>query len=115
MSFEKFYNFICEKFKLKSPNIVKTREYIQSASIVTGSGSSFLKFASDTLLTGDIKYHEAMEAKELGINLIDIGHFESEIIFSEILAKEFEKFKSLKKSQLKVIISNSNNPFSRGI
>ena len=57
---------------------------------------------ADLFLTGDIKYHEAMEAKALGISLIDIGHFESEIFFSEILYKLLENY--LKKN---MALSNS--------
>jgi len=32
----------------------------------------------DTLLTSDIKYHQFLEAAELGINLIDADHFYTE-------------------------------------
>ena len=56
---------------------------------------------TDCFLTGDIKYHEAMEAKALGISLIDIGHFESEIHFCTLL-------ESLIKNHLKILIFLKN-------
>jgi putative NIF3 family GTP cyclohydrolase 1 type 2 len=47
-----------------------------------------------------------MEAKALGLNMIDIGHFESERFFGEILAPY------LKNLGLTVIISSSKDPFT---
>ncbi len=64
---------------------------ISKIAIVNGSGASFIKMVNskkiDLFITGDIKYHEALDAYENGVNLLDIGHYESEIIFSEILKK----------------------------
>jgi putative NIF3 family GTP cyclohydrolase 1 type 2 len=61
---------------------------------------------ADCFLTGDIKYHDAMKAKTLGLSLIDIGHFESECYFGEVLSGY------LKNLGLTVIISSSKNPFT---
>ena len=57
-------------------------------------------------LTGDIKYHQALEAAHNNLNLIDIGHFESERYFGESLAKYLQNL------AIPTIISNSKNPFS---
>ncbi len=47
-----------------------------------GSGSSFVKKAAsmgiDLLITGDIDYHAGVEAYELGLTILDIGHEQSE-------------------------------------
>jgi len=61
---------------------------------------------ADCFLTGDIKYHDAMEAKSIKLSLIDIGHYESEHYFAQILQKH------LKNLGLKVIIASSENPFT---
>ncbi len=57
---------------------------VRSVAVCSGSGSSALhaaKFAgADVLVTGDLKYHEAQAATELGISVIDAGHFATEII-----------------------------------
>ena len=37
---------------------------------------------ADTYITGDVKYHEAQHAQELGINIIDAGHFWHRITYS---------------------------------
>jgi putative NIF3 family GTP cyclohydrolase 1 type 2 len=47
-----------------------------------------------------------MEAKSLNLSLIDIGHYESEYFFAQILEKH------LKILGLKVIIASSENPFT---
>jgi putative NIF3 family GTP cyclohydrolase 1 type 2 len=65
---------------------------------------------ADCFLTGDIKYHEAMEAKSKGISLIDIGHFESEKFFSSLMDELLQEY--LKKNKLKAIITASKNPFT---
>ena len=78
--------------------------------IVTGAGMSLLsEVKADCFLTGDIKYHDAMDAKSRNISLIDIRHYESEKYFNELLVGVLEK--NLKKNELKAIISASKNPF----
>jgi len=85
---------------------VKCHEQITSIALCTGSGASLMAdVKADLFLTGDIKYHDAMTAKSLNLSMIDIGHFESECFFSEVLSTQ------LKDWQISVIISNSKNPF----
>ncbi|MDY0291736.1 MAG: Nif3-like dinuclear metal center hexameric protein [Desulfuromonadaceae bacterium] len=57
---------------------------VHKVAVCSGSGSSAMyaaKFSgADTLVTGDLKYHEAQSAAEMGLNIIDAGHFATEII-----------------------------------
>lgn len=66
---------------------------------VSGSGASCMEQAlqagADTLITGDVKYSAYMEARELGINLIDLGHFETEQIILPVLQKKLPDVKSV--------------------
>lgn len=63
---------------------------IQKVGICTGSGAEFLEAAfyngCDLFITGDVKYHAAQLAKELGMNLLDMGHFGTEQFFTENMA-----------------------------
>ena len=105
-SFEKFTRHITEVFNLEQTKCVQCHEQLKTVALVTGSGCSLIKdVKADCFLTGDIKYHDAMEAKSIGLSLIDIGHFESEHFFAQILAKD------LKILGLEAIIASSNNPF----
>lgn len=63
---------------------------IRKVAVCGGSGASLLfeaqRQGANALVTGDIKYHEARQAEELGIALIDAGHFASERLMAGHLA-----------------------------
>jgi dinuclear metal center YbgI/SA1388 family protein len=106
-SFEVFAQKVKNAFGLDIVHAVQCHEHIRTCALVTGSGASLMKnIQADCFLTGDIKYHDAMEAKALGLSMLDIGHYESECYFGEVLAKPLEKL------GLSVIISPSKNPFT---
>lgn len=111
LSFEVFTQLLKDKLDLKYLKIVNAKKEIQSVSLTTGSGMSLLpSITTDCFLTGDIKYHEAMEAKARNICLIDIGHYESEIHFVELINALIEKY--LKTNDKKAIMLKSHNPFN---
>ncbi|UUV19155.1 Nif3-like dinuclear metal center hexameric protein [Fusobacteria bacterium ZRK30] len=64
---------------------------IKKIAVVNGGGASFLgkleKIGVDLFITGDIKYHEALDAREMGISIFDIGHYESEYFFTDIIER----------------------------
>lgn len=100
LSIEKLSNLLKEKLNLNSIDVVRPKEEreIKKISLVSGAGASYWrkakKLGAQVLITGDVKYHEAMDAREENFALIDVGHFESEWIFSNLLEnllkKEFE-------------------------
>jgi len=59
---------------------------VHKVALCSGSGSSVMRSAAragaNVLVTGDVKYHEARDAQDLGIALIDAGHFHTEIIMA---------------------------------
>ena len=64
---------------------------IKKIAVVNGAGSSYWKKAkrmgADLLITGDLKYHEALDAKEEGMYILDVGHYESEHFFNILIGK----------------------------
>jgi len=105
--FDGFAGSVCERFGLPQLKAVKCHERVRRIALVTGAGASLMReIEADCLLTGDIKYHDAMEAKALGRSMIDIGHYESERFFPDVLAPHLKNF------GLTVIISSSKNPFT---
>ena len=105
--FEVFAKKITQAFGLKCAKCVKCSDFVKTAALTTGSGCSLMRsLDADCFLTGDVKYHDAMEAKSINLSLIDIGHYESEHFFAQILEKH------LKNLGLKVIIASSKNPFT---
>jgi len=39
------------------------------------------------LVTGDVRYHRAMDAVEAGLNIVDLGHYGSEAVILKPLAE----------------------------
>ncbi len=106
-NFEDFAIKIKNRLNLEYVKNIEGKKFIKTAALTTGSGASLIpSINDDCFLTGDIKYHDAMSAKSLNLSMIDIGHYESEHFFAQILEKE------LKILPLSVIISSSKNPFS---
>lgn len=61
--------------------------------ICTGSGANLIEHARhtgcDLFITGDVKYHQAIDAKRAGLAIADVGHFYSEIDSVKILKTLF--------------------------
>ena len=62
---------------------------INKVAIVTGSGADMVKKAykagCDVLITGDMKYHDAQDSIDMGMKVIDCGHFDTEKVFIDIM------------------------------
>lgn len=71
---------------------------VRKLAVMGGAGGDYVRLAHDkgcdTYVTADIKYHQFLEAQELGINLIDADHFctENPVIphLAQKLGKAFE-------------------------
>ena len=46
-----------------------------------------LALGCDTFVTADVKYNGFLDAKALGVNLIDAGHYPTEQVVCPVLAK----------------------------
>ena len=64
---------------------------VKKIAVCGGSGASLLQAASrqgaDLLVTGDVSYHDARKAEELGLTVVDAGHFATEHIVIEQLTR----------------------------
>jgi len=105
-NYKELLNLIKEKLNLPTLKVIGKKETITSIALTTGAGASLMdEVEANCFLTGDIKYHDAMKAMSEDLMMVDIGHYESERFFAEIL------FEELKVLPLLAIISNSKNPF----
>lgn len=100
--------------KLKT--VGELERVINRVCIVNGSGAEYIQAAvrnkCDCLITGDVKYHEAQMALELGLCIIDAGHFETENIFIELMANYLKDKINAEDLSIEVIESKINvNPF----
>ena len=85
---------------------------INKVAIVTGSGADMVKKAykagCDVLITGDMKYHDAQDSIDMGMKVIDCGHFDTEKVFADIMFNYISD-----NFELDVIKSEVNlNPFN---
>lgn len=84
---------------------------IKKVALIGGSGGDYINEAknagADVLVTGDIKYHTAIDAQELGLNLIDISHYAESVMEANVQQLLQAKFDN----QLEVLIpSVAKNP-----
>jgi len=95
-----------EKLGLETLRVVSPKQKITSIALTTGAGASLMDEVNvDCFLTGDIKYHDAMKAMSQNLMMVDVGHYESEKFFVDILKTELENLGLLG------IITQSQNPF----
>jgi len=95
-----------DKLGLDTLRVVSPKQKITSIALTTGAGASLMdEVDADCFLTGDIKYHDAMKAMSQNLMMVDIGHYESEKFFAEVLKAELENLGVLG------IITQSQNPF----
>lgn len=62
----------------------RAADSIHSAAVFSGCFDgdleAFMKTGADVLITGDLKYHTALNARESGLCIIDAGHFATEAV-----------------------------------
>ena len=95
MSLEDFADFVRATLGTKALRTVGNPvEEIRTVAVCSGSGGDLMECAlhagADVYLTADIGHHDAQFASEIGLNIIDAGHFETENIFCDFMVEYFE-------------------------
>lgn len=72
---------------------------VRRIAIINGSGQSYFKKAvsagADCILTGDTTYHNVQELEELGVAVVDPGHYFSEkLVYYNIMERMAKEFSS---------------------
>lgn len=108
VKFDDLVSQIKKTLKLDTINFIapKTND-IKTVAFCCGSGGDLIdKINADVFITGDIKYHQAMLATELGLGVIDATHFASENHFAPLMQE------LLWQNGLDSKMLNSKNPFT---
>lgn len=117
ITFERAVSYVEEVLDLP-PNYVRgggvKGVLINRVAICTGAGGDFLKQAckegAQLLITGDVKLHQAMEARALGMAFIDAGHYGTEKIFAENMA---DLLRELIPDEIEILEASSEiNPYT---
>lgn len=104
--------FIKKQLGLKEVKLIGSVEKIvKKVGISGGSGSIHINAAKrkncDVYLTGDVTYHTALDAIQMGLNVIDIGHHAEKIFCQAIKRKLDGAF-----PDIEIMISETNtNPY----
>ena len=89
---------------------------VKKVAVLGGSGKSYISYAlsakADVYITGDLTYHEAQDAEQSGLALIDPGHY-AEKIMKQGIKEYLEKNKDKLADKVEVLVSNtSTDPFT---
>jgi len=80
-----------------------------------GSGSELwgeaLAAGADVLVTGDVKYHTALEARDAGLALLDLGHGPTEQVAVDLLAHKIGAWARDRGEELDVCTYREPEPF----
>lgn len=94
MSMDDFVEYINEKLDVAGIRYTDTDKIITKVAVGGGACSEFMWEAleeADCFLTGDLKYHDMLDASEEGKAVISAGHFETENIPFLMLKDKLEK------------------------
>lgn len=113
ISLEELVSKIKGTLNISNLRVVKGNNKVSKIAVINGSGQDFISKAvalgADCIITGDTTYHFASDYKEMGISILDVGHFASEqIIFFNVMERLKEKFKDIEIVTSKV----EEDPFS---
>lgn len=91
---DQYLSIIKDKLNLKQIKYTGGKnKKIKQVAVCSGSGADYIEKAvekgADLYITGDIKFHQAQLAEELGLALIDAGHYKTEIIVKDLLCNYF--------------------------
>ncbi|MGB9667971.1 MAG: Nif3-like dinuclear metal center hexameric protein [Thermosulfidibacteraceae bacterium] len=109
ITLEELLNMISQKLNIENIRVIegKTKK-IKKVALCPGSGGDLIEEAIekgiDAYITGDVKYHQA-KLGEGKINILDIGHHESEIIFVDLM---YERIAEL---SIRTVKYYSTSPF----
>ena len=108
MNATQYASFVKEKLNAASVRFVDTGKPVRKVAVGGGSCGSMLMEAvqadCDTFVTSDVKYNIFLDAKEIGLNLMDAGHYATE----NVVCPEMERFLKNAFPGLKVHISQQH-------
>ena len=96
-----FASFVAKKLAVRGLRFNSIEKNIMKVAVCSGSGGDLVDEAyecgADAFVVGEIKHHEILRANDLGLVVVDAGHFMSENVVVSPLAKILsEKFSDVR-------------------
>lgn len=112
VSLGNFAKYLQSLWNLPMRIVGHQQQIIEHVAVVGGSGGDFVqqakKAGADVLVTGDVSYHDALDARMLELALVDAGHFATEISMVSGIAQYLgTRFGN----RLQILQELSGNPF----
>ena len=100
ISLQELCNNIKEKLNMTHIRLVgDINTKISKVAVVTGSGADMVKKAqragAEVIITGDVKYHDAQDALDMGMCIVDCGHFDTEDIFKDAMKRFLDNIEEI--------------------
>lgn len=113
MKFGQLASLLRERLGLDSIRLVgRADKLVKRIGLCTGSGAEFLETAyrqgADAYITGDIKFHEAQRALEMGICVADATHYASETLIVPVIAQYLKNVAEQSKWTLEIVESKTD-------
>lgn len=90
-----FARFVKERLHAGAVRLIPGEGTVKRVFLCSGAGGEYAGYAAmrggDAYLTGEMKHHEALEARKTGLTCVAAGHYETEIVFAEYLAAYLKK------------------------
>ncbi len=91
-SIEEFCFYVKDRLGCDSVSLSQYKDKVKTVAVLGGAGKDFINAAiaagADALVTGELNYNNMAEAAEMGISLIEAGHFFTE----DVAYKYFSNF-----------------------
>lgn len=100
INIEDLIKLVKEKLNISNLRAVIGNKTVKKIAIINGSGQDYfslaLRLGADCIITGDTTYHFASDYKEMGVSVLDAGHFGTEwIVFLSVMEKLKKEFKDI--------------------
>ncbi|WP_163539611.1 Nif3-like dinuclear metal center hexameric protein [Gracilibacillus sp. YIM 98692] len=119
MNLEEYVEVVKKAYQVPFVRFVGNKEKtVKKVAILGGSGKGFIKQAqkvgADLYITGDLTFHDAQDAEQAGISLIDPGHHIEEVMKKGVQSY-FQQNKKNLPSPIEVEVSDlTTEPFQWG-
>ena len=92
-----FCKYVKEKLGCNVVSFSKCSDTVKTVAVLGGAGKDFIKGAkaagADVLVSGELGYNNMAEAGEMGISLVEAGHFFTEDVACAYFKRMFDEFK----------------------
>lgn len=109
MSMDDFAEYVADKLDVAGIRYTDTDKLIKTVAVGGGACEEYIDIAmanADCFVTGDIKYHQMLDAQQMGYAVISAGHYETENKPFLMLKDRLEKLFT----DVEFIVAPTSNP-----